>query len=289
MRRWIARGAATLAVGLFAAWLALGIVLYAAQDALVYPAPHVPREALDAYAREVGATPVELVAADGTRLYAWHRDNGGRGALLFLHGNAEVVADRPELIALATSVGLDALVVAYRGYPGSDGTPSEVGVVQDATAAWDWLVARGVPGERIVVHGKSLGGGVATALVADHRPAALVLESTFTSIPAAARRGWWPPYPAGLLLHTQLRSLERAPSIDVPVLVLHGTDDEMIGVEQGRALAAAFPQATFVEVPGAPHGATLPEVSAEARAAYLVALRRAVPPSGGEQAAHAGQ
>src|SRR5690606_28134356 len=118
-----------------AAWAGYGSLLYALQDAMVFPAPSVPRASLDAAAREVGARALALEAADGTRLYGWHTAAGtqpgttsGR-AVLYLHGNGAVLSASLPLQRRVRELGWDFAAVAYRGYPGSEGHPSEAGVL----------------------------------------------------------------------------------------------------------------------------------------------------------------
>jgi fermentation-respiration switch protein FrsA (DUF1100 family) len=260
-----------LAVGVY---LLPGVLLYFMQEASLFPAPRLPRAALDAVAKQVGATPLSLTAADGVQLYAWHRSAGERppGVVLFFHGNAEAVMDRQDLHQLVLHHGWDVVVPAYRGYPGSEGRPSEAGLRLDALAAWDWVTGTlGVPPERVVVHGKSLGGGVAAMLVEEVTPAALVLESTFTSVADVAARQF-PIYPVRLLVRHPFDTRARASRIEVPVLVLHGDADDVIAVRHGRALSKLFPDVRYVEVAGVGHQETLPAVDARAREAYLALL-----------------
>lgn len=272
MKRWLA----VAGVGLGALYVAGGAALASVQRSLYFPAPEVPVEALDEAARTFGCESLRLTAADGVGLYALYRQAGGDRAVLFLHGNGESVADRPELVAQLHMAGWDVLIPAYRGYPGSDGTPSEAGLASDADAAWTYLVEeRGIAPDRIVVHGKSLGGAVATSLATRHPPAALVLESTFTSMTDMARRMAW-MYPLSWLVTDPFPTLDRAPSIRTPVLLLHGIEDTLIPIEHARRNAAAFPDSALVEVPGE-HGETLTMNAPEARRAYMALLSRVVP------------
>ena len=109
-----------------------------------------------------------------------------------------------------------------------------------------------MPPERVLIHGKSLGGGVAIGLAAEVHPGALVLESTFTSVRAIARRTL-PIYPVGLLLRHPFDSDRIAPRITVPTLVLHSRGDAMIPFEAGRQVAAHIPGARFVPLQGNNH------------------------------------
>jgi uncharacterized protein len=261
-----------------AVYVVPAVFFWAIQDGLVFPAPRLDRAVLDRAAAAVGARVVEVTTDDGVRLYGWHRaapgaDSGARRALLYFHGNAEPIHGRLELHDLALRAGADVVVFAYRGYPGSDGRPSEAGLRRDARAAWRFATeGLGIPADRVVVHGKSLGGGVAAALAAEVRPRALVLESTFTSVADVARRTL-PLHPVRLLLRHPFDTASRAAALGPGVLVLHGDADDVIPVSHGRRLAALIPGARYVEVPGMGHQETLPAASPEALAAWTALLR----------------
>lgn len=250
----------------------MGALLWGWQELMIFPAPTVESSLLAAVAKDVGAETFTLRAEDGVAIYGWHRRALGERAVVFFHGNAETVADRVPLHDWLVDRGWDVVIIAYRGYPGSEMvTPSEDGLAKDARAAWAYTTGLGIPKERIVLHGKSLGGGVAAMLAAEVEPRALVLESTFTSILDVAQ-GRFYIYPAGVLLKHPFLTRDRAPKIHCPVLVLHADRDQTIPVEHGRALATMFERVQYVEVKGLGHGETLPLVDPGARAAYTAFL-----------------
>ncbi len=270
----------TVAVGALAlAWVGYGFALWWLQEAMIFPAPGgIGAHTLDLAAAELGAEPLHLRAEDGTALYGWYKPatsgRPGRRAVLYFHGNGETVAAGVPLMQLANRHGWDFAVVAFRGYPGSEGAPSEAGVARDARALWDHVTgARGIDAARVVLHGRSLGGAVAIRLASERRPGGLVVESSFTSMVDMARRQA-PLYPVRLLLRHPFDSAARAPSIDVPVLVLHGSADRVVPVAMGRALARRFPDARYVEVPGGTHNELLVLASDAARRAWLALLDR---------------
>ncbi|MFL6229444.1 MAG: alpha/beta hydrolase, partial [Pyrinomonadaceae bacterium] len=137
---------------------------------------------------------VQLTARDGTRIHGWYcTPHIGRGgaleavetdrALLYLHGNGGNVTHRRDIIDLLVGLPVNVLIIDYRGYGKSEGTPSEEGLYEDARAAWDYLTnARGVRASRIVIYGESLGGAVAVDLASKVKPCGLVVQSSFTSI-----------------------------------------------------------------------------------------------------------
>jgi len=256
------------AYGLYAA------ALYLLQDALIFPAPDVPAIVLAAQADAAGADEFWLETADGVQLYGWHVDRGGDRLLLYFHGNGGGVGAAGWFAEQLP--GWDVVSISYRGYPGSDGTPSEAGLLQDGQAAWLWVTdGLGIPADRVVVQGQSLGGGVALALLADVEPAALVLDSTFFSLAEVAGRQA-PGLPVSWLVKHPFRSDLRAPSVATPALVMHGTHDELIPLGQGLRLSQRLPRATWLPVEGKGHGHWLLE-GQQPRRAWKAFLEERVP------------
>jgi fermentation-respiration switch protein FrsA (DUF1100 family) len=260
-----------------AGYLGYGLLLYVLQDRMVFPAPGIDRGTLEIAAAEVGARGVDLVASDGVRLYGWHRTKGHDRVILYFHGNGETVAGNVGLQRLLLNAGWDVFALAYRGYPGSEGAPSERGVVRDALAAWDWAVASGYEPDRVVLHGRSLGGAVAAHLAEQRNPAALVLESTFVSVKAMAKRQA-PLYPVDWLLRHPFDTIERLPRIGVPTLVMHSRDDEVVPVHLGgRELHLRLAEGVYHETGGYGHDDCLPVVDPALRQVYLAFLDKRVP------------
>lgn len=206
-----------------------------------------------------------LHTADGERLGAWWipRPEPTAPVLLFHHGNAGNREDRLHNLAGLWHAGFSTLIFDYRGYAESTGKPSERGLQQDGLAAYDGLRAR-VGARPILLFGRSLGGAVA-AYVATQRPAAgLILESTFTNVKAMARQVL--PIPGiELLVNARYDTLARMPAIRMPLLVIHGTDDEMVPFAMGQALfeAATVAEKTFRAVRGATHNDTYVRAGSE--------------------------
>ena len=230
-------------------------LMAALETTLVFPAPDIPRAALSHAAKAFGAIEVELQARDGTGLYGWRVGEQER-LVLYFSGNGSSVGEG-DLYRSLRQLGLATLHVNYRGYPGSEGTPSEAGIRMDAEAAWA-EARRTHPPEKIIVMGTSLGGGVAAGLVAslDDQPGGLILESTFTSAVAVGAEAY-PWLPVRWLMKNRFDSLAMADQIRCPTLVLHGSADTMIGPHHGRRLAQAIAGATFVAVPGRGHNERL--------------------------------
>ena len=183
---------------------------------------------------EAGAEDVWLRAADGVKLHAWWvAAPGARRATVFFHGNAGNVSHRGAHLREIAAAGSSVLAVDYRGYGRSEGKPSEKGLYADGDAAYDWLATKDLP---IVIQGESLGSAVAVD-VASRRPCAgLVLEAPFSSARAVAARVL--PVLGGLLIWSY-DSKSKIKRVTVPLLILHGNQDEVIDYSLGRDLFAA--------------------------------------------------
>jgi fermentation-respiration switch protein FrsA (DUF1100 family) len=229
------------ALGLIAAALILVIALaYFGQESLMF----FPDRTLRATPALVGLQfeEVWLKAEDGIGLGAWWVEpEQARGAVVFAHGNAGNISDRLDAIRLFADLGLAVLAFDYRGYGASDGSPSEQGTYRDMEAAVAHLrSARGFGPERTVYYGESLGGAVALATAIKLPPAALVLESTFTSVRAMAAVHY-PFVPGVLATRVRYDSLARVRQVRCPLLVLHGPADTIVPYRMGRELFDAAP------------------------------------------------
>lgn len=183
-------------------------------------------------AERLGATDVELEAADGVGLHAWFVPAEKQPAVVstvFLHGNAGNLTHREPHIQAVTGAGSDLLILDYRGYGKSSGSPSEEGVYLDAVAGYDWLRTRGAG--PIICHGESLGTAVAAELATRRACAGLVLEAPFTSRRAMAGR----VVPLlGPLVASGFDTAAKVGAIEAPVLILHGTADDVVPYSLGR-------------------------------------------------------
>lgn len=241
-----------IALGVAALYASSVALMAAMEPWLLFPRPDLPRSELTRLAERWEATEVEVPSRDGTVLYGWRLGKGDKLALLF-SGNGSTVGWQDERYRTLLDGGYSILHINYRGYPGSEGRPSEIGLLDDGLAAWAEAIKSHDP-DQVVIFGKSLGGGVAmgvaeilSQLPPGQRPAALVLESTFTS---AWRVGadQYPWLPVRLIMRNRFESIVRAPHVQIPTVVLHGGRDELIDPEQGAALAAAIPGAVFVPI-----------------------------------------
>ncbi len=185
---------------------------------------------------------VRLETSDRVTIDAWYVPRPDSPyALLFLHGNSDNLSDIVPTLRFFHRMGFNTLAIDYRGYGRSGGQASERGTLLDAEAAWRHLLTeRGFSGDHIVVLGRSLGGAVAAWLASRHRPAAVVLESTFSDLLTLARQQY-PYLPVRLLLRHRYPTIERVPSIEAPILIVHSREDERIPFEHAERLLAAVP------------------------------------------------
>ncbi len=237
---------------LAAAMIYAGIVgyMYLNQQSLLYkPDGDLPEPA------SVGLADVDILSlpmSDGTVLTAWSAPPAIDGApsVLFLHGQSGNLGDRADRLREILNSGYGLLAPSYRGFPGSEGEPSEQALISDAVQLFDKLAGEG---NGVVLHGQSLGTGIAAA-VAAQRPNAelLVLEAPFTAtVDVAAER--YPFLPVSVLMKDQFTTRDLIEHITVPTLIFHGTDDETIPLHHGEALAELSETAHLYVIPNGRH------------------------------------
>jgi fermentation-respiration switch protein FrsA (DUF1100 family) len=206
-------------------------------------------------------TQVDLPRADGARQFAWRVERTAAGTnghgdadwVLFLHGNASTVASRMNVkhYGRLRELGLNVLAPEYRGYNGLAGVPSESTVLDDARAAYDYLRRiEGVPPNRLMIYGWSLGAAIAVTLASTVDARGVVLEGAPASIVdiGAAR---YPMFPVRWIIRNPFNAIEKVRAIRAPLLFLHSPEDTVVPFAEGRRLydAATAPK-TFVEVRG---------------------------------------
>lgn len=169
--------------------------------------------------------------------------DGPAPALVFTHGNGELIDHWLDEFELVRGWGLGVLLVEYPGYGRSGGKPSEASITRTVVEAYDYLLSRqDVDPERIVAYGRSMGGGAACALARERSVAALILESSFSSVRRLARRHGL----VGPLVRDPFENLPIVGEFERPVLVLHGRSDRLIPPSHGRALAERAPDGELV-------------------------------------------
>ena len=189
-------------------------------------------------------TEVEFSSEDGTRLTAWFGTSEGpsRGAVLYFHGNGENVAtQRHELVNLCQRLHFDCLIVDYRGFGRSEGTPSEAGLLMDARASMRQLnELSGTQPSDVVVLGRSLGGAVAANVASELGAKCLILHSTFTAMDdLVAGKLWF--VPMRWLLWSRLPTIDWLREYHGPVFLAHGKQDKLVPYLHAERLYVASP------------------------------------------------
>ena len=268
-------GTALSVVGLMAAgWLVLVGLLALQERRLIF----FPSRTLAAVPADFGlrAEELSITAADGVTLHGWWIEGPGDRVLIWYHGNAGNIGHRLHNARwFVDRLGVDVVLVDYRGYGRSAGTPDEEGLYLDGLAIYGAVAARALRAEDIVLFGRSLGGAVAieTAL---RRPAgALVLESVFRSVPALAREHYW--FVPSVVVRTQMDNLSKMARVRTPTLVLHGDRDSIVPLSHGRRLfEAAGAAARLHVIDGAGHNDTYLVGGAPYAGAWAAFLRETV-------------
>ncbi len=221
-----------------------------------------PSRGIDLRPSDLGIEGEEVrLDSEGVRIHAFYLPATGPRqnprAILFLHGNAGNASHRLPNAAELARLGSDVLLIDYRGYGISEGTPSESGVYADARAGLAHLTAeRGLSEERIVLFGRSLGGAVAVDLARGRNLAGVILESTFTSIADVARGMMGPPL--AYLAKGRFDSASKIDQIRAPLLFFHGDRDGIIDYAFGRRLFELAPEPkSFETISGAGHNDTI--------------------------------
>lgn len=235
-----------------AVYLVLALFFFIRQDRLVY----FPVKTFNSFPSEVGLPyrEVTFTAADGVKLYGWLVGSDEYNeVVLFCHGNAGNISHRLETLAIFNHMGLRTFIFDYRGYGRSEGHPSEKGTYMDVEAAWQFLTeTEKIPAGQIILFGRSLGGAIAAHLAAGNgaKARALVLESTFTSVPDLGAE-LYPMLPVRFFCRIKYNTRALLPKITMPVLIVHSPDDELIPFNHGQALFKAANQPKqFLQISG---------------------------------------
>ena len=239
-------GLKTVAIGLICAavvgYAGVAGAMYTLQRSLLYNVRDTGNLAMPGTLAIKGGVRVTVPTPDGERLAGWYlAPQPGRPVFLFLHGKGGGLERKKWRWKRIREHGEGVLAISYRGYPGSTGAPSEQGLMTDGRAAYDWLIAKGHAPADIVLHGLSLGSGVAARLATQVRAKALVLEAPYTAIvDVAADRYPW--LPVRQMMWDQFLTREVIGQVRVPLLIAHGTRDTVIPYAHGARLYELAPE-----------------------------------------------
>jgi uncharacterized protein len=259
--------------------LMFAVVIRVVENRLIYFPPRYPEGFAPPQAYDIEVEDLWLRTADGVKVNAFYHSNpASKQVLLWFHGNAENIGYGLGQMKALAKIGVNIKAVDYRGYGKSEGHPDEAGVYRDADAAYDYLInQRHYRPQDIVVYGHSLGGAVAVNLASRRPCGGLIVQSSFTSARDMAKRMFAIPL-IGYVVKSRFDSLDLIRAVHAPILIVHGTRDEVVPFAMGQQLFAAAPEPKqFCPIEGAGHNDML-EAGGER---YLACLKAFV-----ESAAH---
>jgi len=169
--------------------------------------------------------------------------------LVFFHGNAGSLENRIYKLNLIKDFDLNFLIIAYRGFSGNKGKPTERGLYEDALSALKWLKTNySIKDKDIIIYGESLGTSISIEVSQNKKYSGIILESPFTSMTDAAKH-YYPYLPVSLLLKDKYDSIEKIKNINIPILVMHGKKDKIIPFEMGKKIFESANQPKFFYSP----------------------------------------
>jgi uncharacterized protein len=186
---------------------------------------------------EVEIKKVNIKTSDNLNLLGWFhkKDLKKFKTIVYFHGNAGKLENRIHKLNHFKNMDVNFLIIAWRGFSGNDGKPSEIGLYNDGNSAIEWLKNIGLVEEDIVLYGESLGTGIATQIAQNKNFAGLILETPFTSMIQVAKI-FYPYIPVGFLLRDKYKNYEKIKNINIPVLVMHGEADQIVPFWMGKKI-----------------------------------------------------
>ena len=186
---------------------------------------------------EVDIQKVRIKTKDNIELLGWFHNKNLKDykTILYLHGNAGKLENRIHKLNHFKDMNVNFLIIAWRGFSGNNGNPSEKGLYIDGESAINWLQNKGIEEENIIIYGESLGTGVATEIGQNNNFAGIILESPFTSMIEAGKTKY-PMFPIGLLLKDKYESDKKVKNIKSPILIMHGRQDKIVPFWMGERM-----------------------------------------------------
>jgi hypothetical protein len=215
-------------------YLLVTVSLYIFQRSLLY---HPAENNYSGDKLTVNIEKVKITTEDDIELLAWYhnKDIKRYKTILYLHGNAGSLENRIHKINHFNDMNINFLLLAWRGFNGNSGKPTEQGLYRDAKSAVKWLINQGIGEENIIIYGESLGTGIATEIAQKKNFAGVILESPFTSM-IAAGKSKYPIFPIKLLLKDKYESDKKIKNIMSPILVMHGEADKIVPFWMGEKI-----------------------------------------------------
>ena len=180
---------------------------------------------------------VKITTSDNIELLGWYHEKNPKNykTLVFFHGNAGSLENRIHKLNHFQDMDINFLIIAWRGFSGNNGKPSEEGLYEDGRSTIDWLIKNGIRKEDIILYGESLGTGVATYLAQNKNFAGIILETPFTSMVDAAKK-FYPYIPVNLILKDKFENSKKIKNIKIPILIMHGEADQIVPFSMGKKI-----------------------------------------------------
>jgi len=223
-----------LLIGIFFVYIFILFLLYIFQRNLMY---HPNENNYFGDRLEVNIKQVKIKTSDNINLLGWFhkKDLKKFKTIVFFHGNAGTLENRIHKLNHFKDMDLNFLIIAWRGFSGNEGKPSEEGLYIDGNSSISWLKNLGLVEEDIIIYGESLGTGVATEISQNVNFAGLILETPFTSMVAAAKNVY-PYIPVGFLLKDRYENDKKIQNINIPILIMHGEEDHIVPFKMGKKI-----------------------------------------------------
>ena len=224
------------AIALTVIYLVVVIVIFLSQRKLMYH----PNENNYLEENQLNHKIEKVYINSDFKLLGWHHvKNKKFKTLLFFHGNAGNLQNRIYKLNDISKLDLNYLIIAYRGFSGNDGNPSEIGLYDDALAAKKWLNSKKIEDKNIILYGESLGTAIALNLAKDYSFSGVILESPFTSMEILAK-SYYPYLPVKYLLKDKYNSISKLNNNSAPILVMHGMRDKIVPFKMGKEIFTKF-------------------------------------------------
>ena len=180
---------------------------------------------------------VKILTSDNIELVGWYHEKNLKSykTLIYFHGNAGSLENRIHKLNHFQDMNINFLIIAWRGFSGNNGKPSEEGLYLDGNSAINWLIKKGVAEKNLILYGESLGTGVATHLAQNRNFGGVILETPFTSMVDAAKT-FYPYIPVNLLLKDKFENYKKVKNINSPILVMHGEIDQIVPFSMGKKI-----------------------------------------------------
>ena len=221
-------------IGILVIYTSLLLLLFIFQRNLMY---HPDENNYSGDKLEVDIKKVKINTSDGLDLLGWFhkKDLKKFKTIIFFHGNAGKLENRIHKLNHFKDMDVNFLIIAWRGFSGNDGNPSEENLYIDGNSSIKWLKNLGLSEKDIIIYGESLGTGVATEIAKNNNFAGLVLETPFTSMIEAAKN-FYPYIPVRILLRDKYENDKKIKNINIPVFVMHGEADQIVPFWMGKKI-----------------------------------------------------